>query len=345
MINKLKKLKKRVCFALYCMPHGEDEKFVEKVKKIGKEYNVVSLETLGDGTGHKGIYLIDLEESHSGFFADYNKLLQYLYFADCYHLTPVVKFSDRFCYAEKHQVNGTSNPFEYYYKQPSEVSLKEALGQNHIIVCRKENTYLSRDLNEDGNAYHRSDLYIAKMAEITAKYIRLNDLTKEKISKDIEKALRGKKTLAVHVRGTDFKHNYNGHPIKVSVEEYAEAANLLLQKNTYEQIFIATDDMEAVELFQKKFGNKVVFFKDVVRSSGNESVMNSQLERENHHYFLGLEVLRDMYALSSCNGLVAGLSQVSYAARIQKKSSGSDYEDIMILDKGINYHRKSNCPK
>ena len=59
---------------------------------------------------------------------------------------------------------------------------------------------------------------------------------------------------------------------------------------------------------------------------------------------LGVEVLRDMYSMAECDGLVAGLSQVSYAARIQKKSMGSEYEDLVILNKGINYHQKENCP-
>ena len=55
-------------------------------------------------------------------------------------------------------------------------------------------------------------------------------------------------------------------------------------------------------------------------------------------------MLRDMYTRAACDGLIAGLSQVSYAARIQKKSVGKEYGDLVILDKGINYHKKNNCP-
>ena len=73
--------------------------------------------------------------------------------------------------------------------------------------------------------------------------------------------------------------------------------------------------------------------------------MNSRLNRKHHHYLLGLEVLRDMHALAACEGLLAGLSQVVSAARIHKKSIGGEYGDLMIMDKGINYHKKKNCPK
>ena len=150
--------------------------------------------------------------------------------------------------------------------------------------------------------------------------------------------------LAVHVRGTDFKQHYNGHPVQVSIEEYCQAAAKLFYDKHYEKVFLATDDLDAVERFQKEFGSRLLFYRDVVRSKGNDTVMHSLSERENHHYLLGVEVLRDVYSMAQCDGLVAGLSQVSYAARIQKKSVGEEYGDLVILDKGINYHQKENCP-
>ena len=106
---------------------------------------------------------------------------------------------------------------------------------------------------------------------------------------------------------------------------------------------MATDDKKTVEQFQMAFGDKLVYYKDVVRSDGDETVMKSQSQRENHHYLLGLEVLRDMLTLAACDGLAAGLSQVSYSARIQKKSMGQEYRDLVVLNKGINQHRE-NCP-
>lgn len=99
-----------------------------------------------------------------------------------------------------------------------------------------------------------------------------------------------------------------------------------------------------MERLQKIYGDKIVYYKDVLRSNGQETVMNSISNRENHHYMLGLEVLRDMLTLARCDGMVAGLSQVSIAARIQKASYNKEYEDLVIIDKGMNYHGKYNCP-
>lgn len=33
-------------------------------------------------------------------------------------MNPVVEYSEKYSYREDHPVNGTDNPFEYYFEQP-----------------------------------------------------------------------------------------------------------------------------------------------------------------------------------------------------------------------------------
>lgn len=351
--NKLEQLE----FAVYCFKRGNNTRFVRSVKALEQNNNLVYVENPVNGksedsrekpdSGKKPdmIYFIDMEEAHSGFFAEHNKLLSLLYFADYHGLTPVVRFHPGYCYAESHAVNGTENPFEYYFEQPCGIGT-EALGTYQCVLrSRKENGYLAAKLNEGAAGYTRSDLYINEMARITSKYIRLNSIVRTQMQQEIS-ALTGsggEKILAAHVRGTDFKKNYNGHPIYIPAKEYLEAVQEVCQKGGYEKVFIATDDAEALALFKEKFGDRLLYYHDVTRGEG-DTVMNSRDTRENHKYLLGIEVLRDMYTLAACKGLVAGLSQVSFAARIQKKSMGEEYQDLVILNHGINYHKKENCP-
>ena len=337
------KLHKKISFALSCLPHGDDERFVAAVKRIGQEHNLVSMERYGERVFEEILYFIDMEDAGTGFFAQYNNLLAFLYFADYHGLTPVVRFHENFPYAEKEAVNGSKNPFEYYFLQPAGIALSDVLHAKTVLKSKKENSYLARDLSDAGSPYQRSDAYINEMARIEAQYVRLNNVTKIKINDDIRNLLEGKRTLGVHMRGTDFKHNYNGHPVALGEKELLEQA-LCLMDNGYEQLFLATDSTEAIKVFHDKLGKKLRFFPDVVRSSDEESVMNSRLNRKDHHYLLGLEVLRDMYALAACEGLLAGLSQVVSAARIHKRSVGGEYKDLVIMDKGINVHGQ-NCPK
>lgn len=330
-------------FAWYCFQKGNDAQFVRNVKNAEVDFNKVSLEKFGNKSDESMIYFIDMKESHSGFFADHNRLLSLLYFADIYGLKPVVQYSSGYCYAEKHPVNGTENPFEYYFKQPGGVSLKEMNEYKCVLHSRKENGNAVIPIKGGNGGYARNEQYIDEMARITAKYVCLNDEISRQFKQEIGRLLNGKNTLAVHVRGTDFKQNFNGHPVQVRTEEYLRTAQKIFEEGAYERVFLATDDLEALKLFKNKFKDNLLYYEDVIRSNGVDTVMHSRMQRENHHYLLGIEVLRDMYTLASCNGLVAGLSQVSFAARIQKKSSGVNYKDLVVIDKGINSHRSKNC--
>ncbi|MCM1211520.1 MAG: O-fucosyltransferase family protein [Blautia sp.] len=338
--NKLEQLK----FAIYCFKRGQDARFVRNVKQMADYHNLIYVESYGNVKQDEAVFFIDMEESHSGFFAEHNRLLALLYFADKYGMKPVVRFHPGYCYAEKYPVNGTTNPFEYYFEQPAGITLEDMKSYQRVFRSRKENSYEVNQLCEEANGYTRSETYLNEMARITARYIRLNSIVREKMDKEIEALTGGANILGVHVRGTDFKQNFNGHPVKVGVDEYLEATVRTFEEGAYDKVFLATDDGEAIEKYQKQFGEKVVFYQDVIRSKGDDTVMHSESDRENHHYLLGYEVLRDMYTLAACDGLIAGLSQVSYAARIQKKSTGKEYRHLVILDKGINYHKKNNCP-
>ncbi|SFH53451.1 hypothetical protein SAMN05216405_4002 [Lachnospiraceae bacterium NLAE-zl-G231] len=344
IVNKINKTKKQIVFAFYCLPHGDDKRYVESVKSIGKEYNLVEIEKNHKACGESIVYHIAMLPSGAGFFADFNKLLSYLYFADKMEIIPVVEFSAESRYAEKNPVNGTRNPFEYYFQQPADISLNEMHEMKIVLKSRRENVVLANSLNDQSGGYVKTERFLKEMSVIFAKYIKYNSVTEDMLARDTQKIKGWKKTLGVHVRGTDFKRNYNGHPVLISTEEYLEKVIQIFSKGIYEQIFLATDDLNALRLFEEHFGNKIIFFENTVRAEGNESVMNSYPIRENHHYLLGYEVLRDMEMLSRCEGLVAGLSQVSYAARIAKLSRKESYIDEEILNRGINYHRRYNCP-
>lgn len=329
-------IKQEIQFLKFCFQRRKDTRFVKNVMTIGDDFSLVNLIKMGSEKQGAPLYYIAPDATGSGFFADHNRLLSYLYYADYFGLCPVVEYSKGYSYAEKEPVNGTCNPFEYYFRQPGGVSLQTLSDANMVIKCRKENAALAGKLNDTGKGYDFSEEYLNELGRISAKYIRLNDIVEPWMQDQITKCLGEKKTLGVHVRGTDFKRNYKGHPIKISTEEYLAAAKKIFGDTSYEQVFLATDDVEALELFRKEFGDKLCCYADVVRSSGDETVMKSTAERKNHHYLLGLEVLRDVCTLAVCDSLVAGLSQVSFAARIWKKSMSGEYERISVLDKGMN---------
>lgn len=277
------------------------------------------------------LYDIEMGTWGDGFFAEYKRLLNYLYYADFFGFDPYVRFGKEFTYAEEQPVNGTTNPFEYFFEPI--VKEDDIEKYQYYVESRHVDWELANRL-KPVNGYEMSEVYICTMAKVSQKYIRWNKATKDYL-KCVDQLLEGNKTLAVHVRLTDFKQNFWGHPICVSAEEYLDYVKEAVEKQGFNKIFLATDDKETVELFKKEFPDKLLYYSDVIRSTGNVSVAFSNEKRENHHYKLALEVIRDMYTLSRCQGLIAGKSNVSICAIIENRNA-TPYEYIKIIDKGQN---------
>ena len=79
------------------------------------------------------------------------------------------------------------------------------------------------------------------------------------------------------------------------------------------------------------FGEIVLCYIDVERSNSNEGIHYHKKSNR-----IGYEVLRDMYTLSQCGGLIAGKSHVSTVARVEKCSRNEAYSYLNIIDKGLN---------
>lgn len=323
----------RISCVLYSMKHSKDPEYISRAMRT--DSMVMKCNTLGNENHDKNIYYIEFGDYGDGFFAEYNVLLRYLYYSDRFHMTPVVKFTEKYLYAEDHPVNGTSNPFEYYYEQPGKISVNSALKSRNVFHSEYIHTKLDEIVDNKSSVYGSTDDYIRMMSEIDKKYIRLRPDVKEYIKSQISKVQVDDKTIGIHFRGTDYKRALTNHPVFIDAEEYIFNVNKLLNSGRYDKIFLATDDKDALEKFKTAFSDRLKYFEDVYRASGDTSVAFSSDGRCNHHYMLGLEVMRDMYALANCGALVAGESQVSLAARITKYSLGSCYYDEDILTHGV----------
>lgn len=324
----------RLDYLQRCFRRRKNQDFVDEVMSIGYDPMRLHVVQLGEENQGKLIYIAKTMGC-DGFFAELRFLLNELYFADKLGLVPVLTMSEKSSYAEKEPINGSTNPFEYYFLQPTEVSLASAKKSFAVV----EHNWIQRDFIKTSlgfrSGYAPTDEYFDVISGLMKKYLRFNADTERKVC-DVAKALLGEgRTLGIHIRGADFKRHYNKHPNMVTIEEYAASVEETLREHSFEKIFLATDDSEAIETFTARFSDKLVYYKDVIRTSGDETVMRSSVDRPLHHYHLGLEVIRDSYTLSICDGLIAGLSNVSIFSRLMKQSEGNRYKYLKILDKGI----------
>lgn len=342
MKKKIKKHKK-LYYLAKVIKNIKNDKFVTSVCKLPNDPEKLEYKSYGVKNKSKNIYFIYLDSKTSGFFAFYKWVLPALAFADSLEFIPVVCYSKNCLYSEKYKINNTDNPFEYYFKQTSNITVDEVYQSKNVFLFNFGHLkWIEEELNSDFNpnaiaGYEFSEKYIKYLSKISQKYIKLNEYTKNKFDRDEKHLFKNnkKKTIGVHIRGTDFIKGFENHPKMIEVEKYIKELKIAFEKSHFGQIFLATDDSNILDKMSKEFGENLLFYPDVYRTSGKESVAFSEDRRKNHHYLNGLEVLRDVYTLSHCEGLMAGLSNVSFAARVFRYSCGYQYEYIKIFDNGI----------
>lgn len=287
----------------------------------------------------KNLYFIKYGKESSGFFVMYRMLLKYLCVAERFGFCPVVQWDSSIPYAEEKMIYGTKNPFEYYFEQPAGISIEEAYKSYNVFDAEDihlEDCFLNREIPDGEQGYIMSEEFMDRLAKAAHKYMKLNEMTEKYMKEQIDSILKQKNYLGVHYRGSDYKRNYTNHPISVELEEYIETVKKIFEKMDYDGIFLATDDITGIKEFKRAFGEQVTYYEDVQRTDTDISVAFSEKKRPYHNYLLGREVLRDMLTLAKCNGLIAGVSQVSICAQITKKSNHQKYDDLIIMNKGIN---------
>jgi hypothetical protein len=156
-------------------------------------------------------------------------------------------------------------------------------------------------------------------SDYVARYVRVKPHILRKVDLFHEDNFGTFKTYGVHIRGTDFNYAEPTPP-----ERYIDTIRKLVNEADDHdfRIFLATDQAQFVDLFEREFENRVITH-DCMRSSSEIPV---------HHmpsgsaYAKGEEVLIDMLLLSRCDHLLKCASAVGeYALRLNPAMPFTDF--------------------
>lgn len=317
-----------------CRIHRNHADFRNMVINGYHSPDFLELQHLGKDYSGCTIYYANETGDGVGFFAELGMTLIKLYFADDRGFVPYVNWGKNYVYYEPDGVNGEQNAFLYFF-QP--VSYIESIENASHVIFPEENHFKQVKDIYGAVSYDVSDDYVNAMAKMMKKYVRYNESTQKFLEDEYKRLLGKQKTLGVHFRGTDFRKEYNNHPIPVRIEQEIEEVKRMLREKDYKQIFLATDENTVVERFRDEFGDIVKIYEDTFRDDGSgESVAFSESDRSQHHYKLGLEVLRDQYTLTNCQGLVCGYSNITFLARVMRRAwYEEEWEDYVLINNGL----------
>lgn len=283
------------------------------------------------------VYFGTKNEQKIGYCCLLKCTLLHLAYADKMGFVPVIEWAKTLPYTEENEVCGKHNGFEYFMENPAGVTVNEVSNSDLVVRAKPQDRFLIYDYRMNNTiSYEVGECEIEIMSKMYKKYIQFNEIGEMEIVNPSNKMLSRGKCLGVHVRGTDFNKNFNGHPKAILVEKYISQVEKIFSTERYQYIFLATDEVQTVKKFSEKFGEKLLYY-EVFRSENGDAIHYEAISmRRNNKYYLGMEILKDVYTLGHCDGLVAGGSNVSIIARVMKKSSGMLYEDEVILNEGFN---------
>lgn len=276
--------------------------------------------SFGTKNPDKVFYVIWLDKRGSGFFSNFSSVLCHLKIAEENGMTPVIDFQNfPTLYNENGGLNGKTNSWDYYFQPVSKYTLEE--------VYQSKNVFFGSGIYPQGMNY--SITQSPGLYSIYTKYIALQKDISKKINKYSRQIGFQDKILGIHFRGQEQKYA-TGHSFPPTENQMFCYTDEIIRKYGVAKIFLVTEDRKYLDLYVKKYGDKVIYT-DMFRT---HSVNAYKLHPRDHHmYLLGKEVLVDAVLLSKCTGLLCGDSNISEVARF---INNNKYKFIYKIDNGIN---------
>ena len=278
-------------------------------------------------------YIIRRKPRSGGFFSNYIYVLGHIVYAVEQGLYPVVDMEHYATfYSEKQPVEGTRNAWEYYFKQPSGTSLRDAYRSGNYILS--EDAMQKEGIRFLDEQYYGADREaVAFYSGFIRKYIPFRESLQAILTETERKlGIDARNTLGVHYRGTDMKAgSFEGHLKTSALDAYLEKVDACLsQFPELTGIFLATDEEAAVEKFKNRYG-EMVCCSEGYRAQGEQAEgihYAGGNGRSLHAYRMGLEVCVDVHALSACHTLICGHSNVATAAILWNENR---YKEIWVI--------------
>lgn len=244
-------------------------------------------------------------EPLAGLFYNFLGVISNLTYCQKNCIKPIVFWGPQNLYYQEEGYKGKHNVWEYYFEPVSEESYNgtDPLWKINATPDGMEIIPVRQNLCTN---YENNDIRF-KAYSIITKYIKVRYHIQKKVNTFFAKRMAGKKTIGIHLRGTDKKFEVG----TIDVEALLDTANTVAKKIDGDvQFFVATDD----EVMLKKA--KSILHHPIITYDSTRSVNGLALhhDRKNKNKaVLGEEVIIEVLLLAQCDHFLHGCSAVSTA--------------------------------
>lgn len=270
---------------------------------------------ISNGPEHpdKTFYVIGCDDPNGGLFWLINKAIMHIAYAEEKGWTSVIDLQTYTTQYTDNATKGKINVWEMFFKQPCGYSLADISRAKNVIINKQEPSPTPEYLMGQ-EAFYDNASRIDFFRDVFHRYIRFNDKT-EKYLLNTKKNIFGERRNIVGVlcRGTDYVTlRPKGHPIQPSPEEVIADTEKTLKDYGCDYVFLATEDLDILNLFKAHFGDKLLyidqerFSKDNVKNGELLSATKQRLAPDISPYTSALQYLSAIWLLTECDCFLGG---------------------------------------
>lgn len=235
-------------------------------------------------------------------------------------------------YENMYRQNRRDNAWEYFFEQPSNISLNDAYKSKNVILAA--DMILEKRPNDTNDFYY--DEHNRKYwQQLCKEYIRVNSSMNQYVDEIKDKLFDefgNQKVLGVLCRGTDYTSlKPKFHPIQPSAKQLIQRIRELKELYRIDKIFLVTEDKKILEEFQREFTPDILKFLNTKRFSGSEQeyLINTMNKEKVNTKQQGIDYLAQILLLAKCNYFIGG--RTSGSVGVALFTEGFEYEEYFDL--------------
>lgn len=286
---------------------------------------------MGERNKDKIIYIIrpNTEDGIQGLMSLFVQTMRKIDYALKNNYIPVVDFKNY----KTQYYDGQNNAWEFFFLQPSNITLEEAYNSRNVILSgaslrKRENFSLFKS-----NIFN-DEIISDYCYKLINNNIKLSQEVIDMVNKE-NTILHVENCIGVYIRGTDYtKLKPKGEYIQPEIDEMIPKIKEFLYKNDNLNIFLVTEDQENYNILKEEFKNKIkiVSFDSFIDKNKVDTFLSKTNLLENDIVKRGRNYLVKEILLSKCKYLISSITFGSIAAFA---FNGNKYEDKYIFDKGV----------
>lgn len=287
--------------------------------------------SFGEKNQNETVLLIrpNAEDGIQGLLSLVAETLRWIDYADKKHFIPIVDYKN----FNTQYGNNVDNAWEYYFKQPSSLTLNDAYKSKNVVysgVTKK--TIL--DLRLFSGEMFRNKNVLNESIRIAQSWLMLTDEVQQIVDYE-NMSIHVEDCIGVFIRGTDYTRlRPTGEYVQPSIEQLINKIREFSEKYSEKPIFLVTEDYAYYQILVGSFGDRIriVSYDSFIKDYADNVFLGESSFLDKNKKNRGMKYLVKIVLLSKCKYLISSIAKGSIMAY---SLNGNEYEDEFVFNLGV----------